>query len=124
MLAITNQVAKNDINLICETKTLTLCIRETPKRVLFQTVNTQMKCSIMLHFIRVNTVKVKKDLQTDKIIQYLKKNIIPDAPRYVQWTIPNLLYQTRRKNLLVYKGLISIILLVTFLALFLDSDTE
>ena len=44
---------------------LTLCIRETPKRVLLQTVKTQMKCSIMLHFIRVYTVwKAKKDLQT------------------------------------------------------------
>ena len=31
------------------------CIRETPKRVLLQTVKTQMKCSIMLHFIRVYT---------------------------------------------------------------------
>ena len=39
---------------------LTLCIQETPKRVLLQTVKTQM-----LHFIRVYTVcKGKKDLQT------------------------------------------------------------
>ena len=29
----------------------------------------------------------------------------PDTPRYVQWTIPSLLYQTRRKNPVVYKGL-------------------
>ena len=44
---------------------LTLCIRETPKRVFLQTVKTQMKCSLVLHFIRVYTVcKVKKDLQT------------------------------------------------------------
>ena len=44
--------------------TLTLCIVETPKRVLLQTVNTQMKCSMMLHFIRVYTVcKGEKDLQ-------------------------------------------------------------
>ena len=28
----------------------------TPKRVLLQTVKTQMKCSKLLHFIRVNTV--------------------------------------------------------------------
>ena len=43
---------------------LTLCILETPKRVLLQTVKTQMKSSIMLHFIRVYTVcKGKKDLQ-------------------------------------------------------------
>ena len=38
------------------------CIRETPKRVLQQTVKTQMKCSIILHFIRVYIVV--KDLQT------------------------------------------------------------
>ena len=37
-------------------KTFTLCIRETPKWVLLQTVKTQMKCSIMLHFIWVYTV--------------------------------------------------------------------
>ena len=44
---------------------LTLCIPETPKRVLLQTVKTQMKCSKMLHFTRVYTVcKGKKDLQT------------------------------------------------------------
>ena len=29
----------------------------------------------------------------------------PDTPRYVQWTIPSLLYQTRRRTPLVYKGL-------------------
>ena len=40
---------------------LTLCIGETPKRVILQTVRTQMKSSIMLLFIRVYTVfKVKK----------------------------------------------------------------
>ena len=34
-----------------------------PKRVLLQTVNTQIKCSMMLHFIRVFTVcKGKTDL--------------------------------------------------------------
>ena len=30
----------------------------------------------------------------------------PDIPRYVQWTIPSILYQARRKNPLEYKGLI------------------
>ena len=41
---------------------LTLCILEAPKWVLLQTVKTQMKSSIMLHFIRVYTVcKDKKD---------------------------------------------------------------
>ena len=38
---------------------------ETPKRVLLQTVKTQMKCHIMRHFIKIYTVcKGKKDLQT------------------------------------------------------------
>ena len=35
---------------------LSLCIQKTPKRVALQTAKTQMKCSIMLHFIRVYTV--------------------------------------------------------------------
>ena len=39
---------------------LTLCIQETPKRVLVQTVKTLMKCRIMGHFIRVYIVKVEK----------------------------------------------------------------
>ena len=44
---------------------LTLCIWGTRKWVLMQTVKTQMKCSIMLHFIRVYTVcKGKKDIKT------------------------------------------------------------
>ena len=37
-------------------KIFTLCILEIPKWVCWQTVTTQMKCSIMLHFIRVCTV--------------------------------------------------------------------
>ena len=36
--------------------TLTLWDLETPDRVVLQTVKTQMKCSMMLHFIRVCTV--------------------------------------------------------------------
>ena len=28
-----------------------------------------------------------------------------DTPRYIQWTIPSLLYQARRNNPLVYKGI-------------------
>ena len=44
---------------------LNLCIGETPKKVLLQTVKTQMKCRLVWHFIRVYTVcKGKKDLQT------------------------------------------------------------
>ena len=37
------------------------------------------------------------------------------TPRYIQWTIPSLLYQTSRKNSLVHKGLMkrSYILLPT-----------
>ena len=43
------------------------CIRITPRRVLLQTVKTQTKCSIMLHFIRVYTVcKSKNYLQQNK----------------------------------------------------------
>ena len=39
----------------------------TPKSVLWQTVNAQMKCRIMLHFIRVYTVcRDKNDLQRKK----------------------------------------------------------
>ena len=36
--------------------TLILCILETLKRALLQTLKTQMKCFIMRHFIRVYTV--------------------------------------------------------------------
>ena len=44
---------------------LTLCFWEAPQRELLQTVITQIKCSIMLHFIGVYTVcNGKKDLQT------------------------------------------------------------
>ena len=35
---------------------ITFCIRETPKRVFLQTVKIKMKCSIMLHFIRIYTI--------------------------------------------------------------------
>ena len=92
---------------LCSTKlNLTLCILETPEQVLLQTVKIQMKCSIMLHFIRVFTVcKGKKDLQTKEYNIFVK--IITDTPRYVHWTISSSLYQTSRKNPLVYKGLSS-----------------
>ena len=44
---------------------ITPCFWKTPKRLLLQTVKTQMKCSIMLHFIRVYTFcKGMKNLQT------------------------------------------------------------
>ena len=45
----------------------------------------------------------KKDLQTREYNIFLK--IITDTPRCVQCTIQGLLFQTRRKNLIVYKGL-------------------
>ena len=76
-----------------------------PKEVLLQTVKTQMKikCIIMLHFIRVYAVlEVKRS--PDKTI-LLFKLYINRHPRYAQWTIESLLYETRRKNPLVYKGL-------------------
>ena len=67
-------------------------------RVLLQTVKTQMKCSIMLHFIRVYTVcKGKKDLQTKEYNIFVLKIIIWH-PRKVQWTIPTLLYISNQKE--------------------------
>ena len=38
---------------------LTLCELDTPKRILWQTLYTQMKCRIMRHFIKVCTVFAK-----------------------------------------------------------------
>ena len=60
----------------------TLCIWETPKWVLLQTVKTQMKCHTMQHFIRAYTVcKGKKDLQT-KIQYFLKINSLTPLDMY------------------------------------------
>ena len=58
---------------------LTLCIQETPKRIVLQTVKTQMKCSIMLHFIRVYSVKVKKKniFKQNNTIVFENYNLIP-----------------------------------------------
>ena len=39
-----------------EYKLITLCSHKAPKRVLLQTVKTQMKCCKMRHFIRVSTI--------------------------------------------------------------------
>ena len=57
----------------------TLCIQEAPKRVIFQTVKTQMKCSIMLHFIRVYTVCIdKKKIFRQKISIFFENyNLTP-----------------------------------------------
>ena len=66
------------IRCICETalilkSSLILFIQETPKRVHLQTVMTQMKCSIMLHFIWVYTVcKGKKIFRQKKTIFFMK----------------------------------------------------
>ena len=51
----------------------------TPKQVLLQTVKTQMKCSIMLHFIRVYTVfKDKKKIFRQKnTIFFSNYNLTP-----------------------------------------------
>ena len=53
------------LNKHCKPCILSFVFEETPRCVLWQTVKTQMKCSMMLHFIRVYTVCIgKKDLQT------------------------------------------------------------
>ena len=39
-------------------------------------------------------------------IKYITFVLSPDNPRCVQWFITSVLYQTRRKNPLVYKGFI------------------
>ena len=60
------------------TCTITLPSQETPKRVLLQTAKTQMKCSIMLHFIRVYTVwKGKKIFSQKNTICFWNYNLPP-----------------------------------------------
>ena len=46
---------------------------------------------------------LRHDLQIQKCNFYME--IIICDPHYIQWTIPNLLYQIKRKNLFVHKGL-------------------
>ena len=59
-------------------KLLTLCIQETPKQVLLQTVKTQMKCRIMLHFIRCTPfVMVKKIFRLKNTISIENYNLTP-----------------------------------------------
>ena len=63
---------------IRQRRRLTLCIRETHKRVPLQTMKTQIKCSIMLHFIRVYTVcKGKKDLRQKNTLSFQNYNLTP-----------------------------------------------
>ena len=63
----------------CESERLqvtrsTLCSRETPTQVILQTVKTQMKCTMMLHFISQD----EKDLQTKEYHIFLKNdNLTP-----------------------------------------------
>ena len=52
-------------------KYLTLCNWETLKRVSLQAMKTQMKCSIMLHYIRFYTVYNGKKRSSDIRIIYL-----------------------------------------------------
>ena len=49
-------------------------------------------------------VKVKKIFRQQNT--FFEIITLPDNPRYAQWTIPYLLYQTRRNSPLVYKGLV------------------
>ena len=73
----------------------------------FTNSEDQMKSRIMWHFIRVYTVKVKKDIQTKITISFKNYNVTP----LVIYNGPFQVYciKTRRKNPLVYivKGLIS-----------------
>ena len=65
-----------------------------------------MKCHIIWHFIRVFTIcYFKQKRSSDKEIQFFFLNYNLTPLDYVQWTIPSLLYQTRRKNPSIYKGL-------------------
>ena len=53
--------------------TLSIMEFETPEHVLLQTVKTQMKCSLVLHFIRAYTVcKGKTDIQTKEYNTFWK----------------------------------------------------
>ena len=61
-----------------------------------------------LFFSEKCQLKQKVDLFLDKPTHCKGHSayIQMDTPRYVQWTIPSLWYQTRRKNPLVYKELV------------------
>ena len=52
----------------------TLCILETPQRVFWQAVKTLMKCSIMLHFIRVCTILLRSKQPARTDIHYNLEN--------------------------------------------------
>ena len=61
--------------------------------------------STISYYVKVYTVfKGKKDIQTKNRI-FLENYNLTDTPRYVHWTLPNLLHQISRQNPFVYKGL-------------------
>ena len=82
---------------------LTLCIPETNKQVILQTVKIQMKCKIMLHFIRVYTVcKGKKDLQTKEYNIFFK--IITGQPQICTMDYPKLIVSNQKEESISIHG--------------------
>ena len=66
----------------------TLFTLDTCKQVLWQTVKTQMKCSIRQHFIRACTVSLdKNNLQEQKYIIFYR-NVWLTTPSTTKWKIP------------------------------------
>ena len=75
-----------------------------------------MHCRILLPWYHQNTAfhqGIHSLLKQNNLPrEHYKKifgNYKPVIPRYIEWTIPCLLYQTRRKNPLVYTGKVLII---------------
>ena len=92
--------------------TLPLCIPETPKQVFLQPGKTLMKCSIMLHFIRVCTVcKGEKNLQFLKNTLFFANYNLKPLDMYSGLSQVHCIKPERRIHLytredsLVYKGL-------------------
>ena len=81
-----------------------LCIREIPKWVLLQTVKTPDEMPHNAAFHQSTLYVMVKKMLRQKITIYFCKLLL-DTSSYVQWTIQSLLYHTRRKSPLVYKGL-------------------
>ena len=75
---------------------LTLCILETPKGVLWQAVQTQIKCTIMVHlsgsalFAKIKTIF--RDINTS-FRKFYRRPL-----KYTQWAVPKLLYQSVWEN--------------------------
>ena len=77
---------------------ITFCIRETPKRV--QTVKAKMKCKLNANCFSLGSllrVKIKRSSEKKNTLYFYFSfwKITTWHPRYVQWTIPSSLYQTR-----------------------------